>query len=208
MTDEQFPNNSKHAARPEDEARVQGAMELQNEVIIRKKGIGRKFKDIFFGGSFKASAQYVVAEVALPALRTMIVDTTSKGIERVIFGPGNAVARSRSTTNYGPRVQYNNPVARQSTMLPHQPPFLSRNARQDFGDIILSTREECENVLERLSDLIDKFKSASKQDLMVLLNQPSQYTDMKWGWGFLGNAEIIQVREGWLLDLPPMEPLV
>jgi len=206
MTDEQFPNNAKHAKKSEDEERVQGALDLQSAPVLRKKSIGRKLKDIFFGGNFKNAGQYVLAEVALPAIRNLIVDTTTKGIERVVM-PDRASSRSRSTTNYGPRVQYNNPIRPQSVMLPHQPPFLSRNARQDFGDIILSTREECEMVLESLGDIIDKFKTASKQDLMVLLNQPTQYTDMKWGWGFLGNAEIIQVREGWLLDLPPMEPL-
>lgn len=207
MTNEQFPNNAKHAGKPEDETRVQGALDLQATPILRKKGIGRKLKDIFFGGNFRSAGQYVMAEVALPAIRNMIVDTTTKGIERVVM-PNSVAARSRSNNNYGPRIQYNNPISRQtSVMLPGQPPYLSRNARQDFGDIILSTREECEMVLEQLGDIIDKFKTASKQDLMVLLNQPTQYTDMKWGWAFLGNAEIIQVREGWLLDLPPMEPL-
>lgn len=213
MSDEQFPGNPKHAklskmvAAPEEEKRVEGPV-VTGEVVMRKKGVVRKIKDIFFGGDFKNAGRYVLAEVALPALRNMVVDTTSKGIERVIFGPDRAAQRSRST-NYGPRVQYNNPIGSryQSAMLPHQPPYLSRNARMDVGDIILPSREDCEVVLEKLGDIVDKFRTASKSDLMELLGQPSAYTDQKWGWSFLGSAEISQIREGWILDLPPMEPI-
>jgi len=74
-------------------------------------------------------------------------------------------------------------------------------------DIILSSREDCEAVLEYLGGCIDKDKDATKADLLNFLGRPWQFTDQKWGWGFIGNAEIVQIREGWLLDLPPMEAI-
>ena len=74
-------------------------------------------------------------------------------------------------------------------------------------DIILPMKEDCEIVLDYLMDIIDKEKVATKADLMHILGRPWDYTAQMWGWGFLGNAEIVQLREGFLLDLPPMEPL-
>jgi len=209
MTDEQFPGNPKLAAPkgPRQPELKEDGPSIQGEVIIRKKGIGRRLKEIFFGGDFKNAARYVAAEVALPAVRNMVVDTVSKGVERVIFGPDRA-SRGRST-NYGGRTTYNQPIVRSysSAMLPHQPPYLTRNARMQTDDIILSSREDCEAVLEYLGDCIDKDKVATKADLLNFLGRPWQFTDQKWGWGFIGNAEIVQIREGWLLDLPPMEAI-
>lgn len=210
MSDEIFPGNpklQKMVAQPAEKAPREPV--VQGEVVIRKKSLGRKIKDIFFGGDFKNAARYVAAEVALPAFRNMIVDTTTKGIERVIYGPDRATSRTRSP-QYGGRTAYYTPPSRtpyQSVMLPNQPPYLSRHARQEVGDLIFYSREEAEAVLETLGDIIDKEKVASKAELMEICGKPTQYTDQKWGWSFIGSAEIIQVREGWLLDLPPMEPI-
>lgn len=205
MTDEQFPGNPKLSKTSDKTPREPIVV---GEVVIRKKSIGRRIKDIFFGGDFKTAARYVAAEVALPAFRNMVVDTTTKGIERVIFGPERSSQRSRQP-NYSGRTIYNAPVNRQysSVMLPHQPPYLSRNARMELGDLIFTSREEAESVLEMLGDIIDKEKVATKMELLEICGRPTQYTDQKWGWSFIGNAEIIQIREGWLLDLPPMEQI-
>lgn len=207
MTDEQqFPGNPKMSKKTEH---VPREAVVVNEVVVRKKSVGRKIKDVFFGGDFKNAARYVAAEVALPAFRNMIVDTTTKGIERVIFGPERSASRS-SRPSYSGRTVYNAPVSRNqytSVMLPHQPPYLSKNARMDLGDLIFTSREEAEAVLEMLGDIIDKEKVATKMELMEICGRPTQYTDQKWGWSFIGAAEIIQIREGWLLELPPMEPI-
>lgn len=77
----------------------------------------------------------------------------------------------------------------------------------ELGDLIFTSREEAESVLEMLGDIIDKEKVATKMELLEICGRPTQYTDQKWGWSFIGNAEIIQIREGWLLDLPPMEQI-
>lgn len=209
MTNAEFPGNPKFAGKTEH---VPRDAVVVGEVVVRKKSVGRKIKDVFFGGDFKNAARYVAAEVALPAFRNMIVDTTTKGIERVIFGPDRAASRT-SRPNYSGRTVYNAPYAPSgrnqysSVMLPHQPPYLSKNARMDMGELIFTSREEAEAVLEMLGDIIDKEKVATKMELMEICGRSTQYTDQKWGWTFIGAAEIIQIREGWLLDLPPMEPI-
>lgn len=221
MTDAQFPGNAKNPVEQRAASRAAKAIaaqqpevqengpSIQGEVIIRKKTIGRRLKEIFFGGDFKNAARYVAAEVALPAVRNMVVDTVSKGVERVIFGPDRSSSVRSGRTSYGGRTQYSQPIVRSysSVMLPHQPPYLSRNARQQADDIILSSREDCEATLEYLGNCIDKDGVALLSDLLNFLGRPWKFTDQKWGWSFIGNAEVVQIREGWLLDLPPMEPI-
>jgi hypothetical protein len=185
-------------------------------VIQKPPGIGRKFKDIFFGGDFKLAMRYVASDVLLPAFRNLLVDSVTKGAERVVYGEVSGYRRR--PTGYGPitRVQYNNPLMQQRPVDPRDPrqqaylpdqPRLQRANRHHFNDVILISREEAELVVERMIDIIDKYDAASLSDLYVLLGLNSSPIDNKWGWTFLNNVEIRQVRDGFLIELPELEEI-
>ena len=184
---------------------------VSSPVVIKEKGIGKKFKTIFFGGDFKNAGQYVVSDILLPALRNMFVDSVSGAAERVAWG--ESMRNRGRRPQMGGRTTYNAIPSRpfQSTMLPGQPPRLPGSARmvnrREANDILIVSREEANLVLERLIDIVDKYEVASLADLYDLLGQPSTPIDNKWGWTFLNTAEIRQVRNGYLLELPPMEEL-
>lgn len=207
-----FPGNSRSTPGKDDKPEKKIEKVVTGEVVKRPKSIGRKFKDIFLGGDIKGVFRYLAADVLLPALRNMIVDAGEQGIRRAVYGE-SAAARRRAA-EYRPRTQYNSPVNRlgrdprdRPGMLPGQPPYYSRSSRHQVGDLILISREEAELVLERLIDIIDKYDVASVADLYDLVGLPSTHVDNKWGWGFLSNVEIRQVREGYLIELPPVEPI-
>jgi hypothetical protein len=170
---ENFPGNS-HSnplgdKSPKKERPKKDEIEkvVSTEVIQRKKSLGRRFKNIFIGGEFKGALRYITGDVLLPALRNMVVDATTKGIERVIYGdqPRRRFEPGR------PRVSYNSPVDRYArgssrAMLPDQPPHAtSRGRRETVGEIIIHSRDEAEVVLERLADIIEKYDVASIADL-------------------------------------------
>lgn len=206
-----FPSNSHNvlgdAKQPKEE---QPKKDIQKVVTVdavkRKKSLRRRFKELFFGGEFKGATKYITGDVLLPALRNMVVDATTKGIERVIYGDSGPRRRSELGR---PRVSYNSPIdrySRQRTMLPDQPPHVSQR-RQDVGEIILVSRDEAELVVERLTDIIDKYDVASIADLHDLVGLPTTYVDNKWGWSALKYVNIRQIREGYLIDLPSVEPI-
>ena len=173
------------------------------EVIQHKKTIGERFKSVFLNGEFKSSVRYIGAEVLLPALRNMVVDATTKGIERVIYG--ESMPRRRQERQ-GPRVSYNNPFDRPTR--PQQGPmYAPRTRRQQINNIILSSRSEAELVVERLGDIISQFDVATVADLHDLVGLPTTYVDNKWGWTSLAYVDIRQVREGYLIDLPEIEAI-
>ena len=184
---------------------------LTGEVIQRPKPIGRKFKDIFLGGDLRTMSRFVLADVIFPSLRNLVFDAGSEGLKRLIYGD-SVYARSRPTENR-PIIQYNNPIRRDPrdprsrAFLPDQPhPY--RQMRRESNDIILSSKEEAERILEKLIDIIDQYESVSLADLNEVLGLAQMsHTDNKWGWTYLTNVEIRQTRSGWLIDLPPMEVL-
>jgi len=175
-------------------------------VVEKKPTLGQKFKNLFFGGEFRGASKYIAGDVLLPAFRNLLVDATTKGVERVVYG--ETMQSRRRSVDYGPRVQYNNPLSmqRDRARLPDQP-IRSRQPRRDLNDFVLASREDAALVLERLIDILDKYEVASVADLYDLTGLPSSHVDNKWGWTYLNNAEIRQVRNGYLLDLPPTEEI-
>jgi len=184
---------------------------VTGEVIQKPRSIGRKFKDIFFGGDLKASAKYVAGEVILPAFRDLLVDAITNGAKRMVYGES---MYRRRPTDYRPRVQYSNPInpsyrimdPRDRARLPDQP-HPGRQQRRDANDIVLAKREDAELVVERLIDIINMYEVASLADLNDLLGWPTTPVDNKWGWTYLSNVGVNQVREGYLIDLPPLEAI-
>lgn len=214
-----FPSNSNKQTAP-----VNAPIQEKNLTKIttgpvskRKPTFTEKIRRVFLGGELQITAKYVATDVLLPAIKNLVVDATSKGIERVIYG--EAAPRRRPQGPQQPRVSYNSPINRgyqpqqyqrgnlnNVVMLPDQPPFGGRGRKtQAIGEIILSTRKEAEDVLERLNDLIDKFDVASVADLCEITGLPSSYTDNNWGWANLTFVKVRQIREGFVIDFPPAE---
>lgn len=204
-----YQGNSNKGKRERPVAQEEDKKEIEKVVtgvVIKKKpSLGQRFKALFFGGDAKGASRYIAADVLLPAIRNLVVDATTKGIERMVYGESARSIR-RPGFDYRSRVQYNSPIMRpevRSARLPDQ----TRYSRREPNDLVLASREEAELVLERLIDILDKYEVASLADLYDLTGLPTSHTDNKWGWFNLNSADIRQVREGFLLNLPPVEEI-
>lgn len=207
-------NSNKGKEQPSDDKPVKVVEKVvTGEVKQKSKSLGRKFREVFFGADARQVMHYVSADVLLPAFRNLLVDSFTKGIERLVWGEKDP--RPLSRQDYRPRVQYSNPLSRgpirdprDRVMLPDQPPRVPYLAsRHEVNDIVLVSRAEAELVLERLIDIIDKFQVAALADLYDLVGLPASHIDNKWGWSYLNNVTIRQVREGFVIDLPPLESI-
>ena len=184
---------------------------VTGEVIQKPKSIGRKFKDIFFGGNVKDSARNVTGNILLPALRNMLFEAWTRGssgfAEGLIYGD----SRRRPIKEYRPSVSYHDPFAttmrdpRERPRLPDQNPY--RRERRQTKDFIVVSREEADAVVEKMYDCINQYDVVSLADLLEILGEPSSHIDQKWGWTYLSNVKVTQRREGWLIDLPPVEAI-
>lgn len=181
------------------------------EVIQKPKGIGRKFKEVFLGGDAKQAANFVISEVFFPALRNLAFDMLSKGAEKLIYGDSRS--GRRPVINYRNQfqgVQYNRPFEvrdpRERSYLPAIQPSRREN-RYEINDIVIGTKEEADLVTERLADIMDKYDVVSLANLHDLLGLQTSPIDFKWGWTYLGRINVRQMRQGYLLELPPLEEI-
>ena len=205
MSTEEFPPNSdKSKLGEKEEKRVDPV--VNSPVVRRKRSLGKRFRDIFFSGDAKSALAFGFYDTVVPGARELLFDFGRDTLEKLIMG---TTRRQRNMPPSGPGgyVTYN---MRPQTIQRHQMSrTMSRGARvrHDFDEIILETRRDAEEVLERLYDLVSQHGSASVGDLYDLVGVKASHTDEKWGWEDLHGADVTRTRGGYLLDLPNPEPL-
>lgn len=215
---EDFPSNSQ---RPEKKAAPKKATEpkkvekvVTGEVVTRKKPLGRQFKDTFVPGDVKGAAGHVFLSVLVPAAKDMIVESAQEYIQRMIYGEDSGPRRRASQRSNGlfGRIDYNGISSGAKKVYQKEDPRSagpSRRARamHNFDEIILATRVEAEEVIDRLFDIVSQYEVATVRDLYDLVGETAQWTDEKWGWTDIRGAAVTRVRNGYLLDLPRPEPI-
>lgn len=182
---------------------------VTGEVVVKPAGIWKRSKGMFFGGDVKSAGRSVVADVLLPAARNTLLDAGWRWMEKLVMGdsPANRGRRPEMRS----RIQYNSPIQRQfptSGMLPGQPPIAPiRVVTKESNSIRIASRTDADNVLTTMVECVSQYGVVSLADLNELLGQYVAAVDHNWGWTNLNHAEIRQVTDGWMLELPPMEEI-
>jgi len=201
-----FPANSR-AAR--EEKKVEKV--VTGPVARRKTPLGTRLAQTFIADDARGVGGYVLFDVLIPAFKDVIADVVSQGIERVLYGSARSSSRRTGTrpsgggfTSYNRYSSSTPPWKRDEERSP-----ISRRSRStfDFDGIVLGTRGEATEVIDRLFDLVAKYEEATVSDLYELTGITGSFTDEKWGWRDLRGAGVTRVSGGYLLDLPRPEPL-
>lgn len=206
MEENEFPSNSRRKA-PGEQKKVERVVE--GEVVRRKKTLGKRFSEHFFGSNARGVFGFVALDVLVPAAKDAITDAVSQGVERLIFGEARSTSRRTGRRPGESYINYNRYSSSRRDHRDEPRQQLSRKARasHDFDEIILPTRVEADEVIDRLFDLVSKYETATVADLYDLVGISGNYTDDKWGWTDIRGAGVTRVRNGYLLDLPRPEPL-
>lgn len=191
--------NKRGKERPKQEKIITGQV-VQRQPSLWKRATG----SLVASETGEGVWNYVVMEVLIPAAKNMVSDAVSQGIERLLFGDLRVRSRADRPSGY---VSYN----RMSGARRAAPDFntISQRGRaqHDFEDVILPTRGDAMDVLDRLRELVEQYGQATVADFYDLVGITSQFTDDKWGWNDLSRADIRHVRGGYQLLLPRTHPI-
>lgn len=196
----------------EPEKRVKKAVVSKGDVVRKKKPLGRRMSETFFGGDARSVAGFVFMDVLVPATKDLIVDMVTQGIERSLYGEVRGQGRRSPAGRPGSRdhTPYSRISSGSSRRDPREEPRLTRRsrARHEFEDVILPSRVKAEEVLDGLYDILSKYEQVSVADFYDLLDETSEPVDEKWGWEDLRGSSVIRRRDGYLINIPSPEPLV
>ena len=209
MDSSEFPANSQASkSDPPVDKKIERI--TSSDPVRKKKSLRRQFSETFVAGDMRGAVSYVIMDVMLPAAKDMIVEAGSQGIERLIFGETRR--RSGRTPQAGATgyVSYNRmsgPTVASRISGPARAMSRAARSRHNFDEIILESRTEAEDVIDRLFELVSRYETATVADLYELVGISSTHTDHRWGWLDLHGAGVSRIRGGYLLDLPDPEPL-
>ena len=193
----EYKGNS-HRSKEQNEV-VEKKVEQIAKGKTKKKSEVKKFADTFIAEDITSVKDYILMEVLLPAAKKAISDIVTNGIDMILYGETRTKSKSRES-----RVSYTKYYDRDRDY--DRPTRTRGRYGYDYDDIILDTRKEAEEVLDRMDDLIDNYGMVSFADLYDLVGVSGNYTDNKYGWTNLRNADVQRVRDGYLLKLPKALP--
>ena len=200
------PQNPVHKKEPKVVTKV---VSDDTKVVVHKKTLSDKAKDLLTGPAAKDAVNYIVHDVMIPSIKDLAFNTWTRSAERIFYGQSTPPRRYGSGGGISPRYSYNSPVRRDSYPGPmgrnpqtNRPVVHTVQRSNRLGDVIVSSHSEASLVVERLCDICDQYEFATVSDLNALLGIASNSTDTEWGWTALGGAQVRQTPDGFLVDLP------
>lgn len=173
---------------------------VTGKVVTRKKSVFSKLSDEFISEDAKNVKSYVFGEVLIPAIKKAISDIVTDGIDMILYGGSRKDGR-RSNVD---RVSY---TKYSSGPGPRTHVAASSN-RYSYDDIILDSRSEAQEVLDRLDEIVDSYGFATVADLFDLVGKSCDYTANRYGWMSTRSAEVVRLRDGgYLIKMPRAVPI-
>lgn len=173
---------------------------VSGTVTTKKKN---RLADIFISEDIHSVKNYIVMDVLIPAVKDAIEDIITNGIRMILRGD-TAAPRSKNGAHY---ISYNK---YSSDRRDDDRRYDTNRTRSGYSydDVKLESRGEAERVLTHMDDLIETYGHVTVADLYDLVGVSGSYTDNKYGWTNIRNAEAVRVRDGkYVLKLPKAIPI-
>lgn len=208
MTDYQSNSRKSRGGGQPAQEKIEVHKVVTGEVVVQRKTFGRKAKEAVVAADFKSVGGYLIWDVLVPAVKNVIVDTATKGIERAIYGDRAIRSRDSSISSRG-RVQYpyhqhSDPINRRGErgVIDARAREIGRGSSTDNEPYIFSSRDDAERILDEMTEIIERHGYVTVATLKELMGFLSTPVDWTWGWDTVIGVKSRQVREGYLIDFP------
>lgn len=204
--DQTLPSNSEYTKSQQAKtAKKEIQAVVASPVKKRKKSEARKVAEKFIVGDIREIGAYIFTDVLVPALKKGVCDMVKSGVDMLMWGGATPDGNSNNRPTY---ISYDkmNPSFNNTTRNYHSA-YRNRNTVYDYEDVIFSTYGEAENVLNCMEELLDRYGVVSVGDMYDLCNVSSDWTDNKYGWTDLHGANIVRIRDGFVIHMPSARPI-
>lgn len=200
------PNSNKYKKEQQQQAGAGNTERKKMEKVISgaaktRKNDFRKIVSVVIAEDPKTVKDRLVADVVIPTIKKVVVDLVQDGISILMYG--SAGARKSSSASPASKVSYRSFYDNGRS----ERPTNTYASGYSYDDIVLETRGDAEEVMDRLEESIKAYGMVSVADLYDLVGISGEFTDNKYGWYNLRGADIQRVSNGYLLKLPRAQAL-
>ena len=198
-----YPGNS-HKSKdvkrtaPTDEKKIQ--KRVSKPAKTKKKGELRKIAEEFIVDDVKNIKTYVITEVLIPTIKDTIWDILTNTLDMFLF---NVKKDHRKHGKSSPKISYRDYYDSKNDR--------GRNYeirdRFDYDDLEFDSRGEADAVLTGMLETIDQYGVVSVADMYDMADVTAPYTGNRYGWTSLRNAEVVRVRNAYIIKLPKAKPI-
>lgn len=174
---------------------------IKGNANIKKRSELSKVKDMFISEDARNVKSYVILDVLIPAIKKAVSDIVTNGIDMILYGE---TGHSKKSSPVG-GISYRNYYDRKDDDYRYGGSRARTGYSQD--DIIVDSRGEADEILERMDELIATYGVVSVADLYDLAGITCAYTDNKYGWTSIRNAEVRRVRDRYVIKMPKAMPI-
>lgn len=198
-----YPGNS-HKSKdvkrtaPTDEKKIQ--KRVSKPAKTKKKGELRKIAEEFIVDDVKNIKTYVITDVLIPTIKDTIWDILTNTLDMFLF---NGTKDHRKHGKSSPKISYRDYYDSKNDR--------GRNYeirdRFDYDDLEFDSRGEADAVLTGMLETIDQYGVVSVADMYDMADVTAPYTGNRYGWTSLRNAEVVRVRNAYIIKLPKAKPI-
>ena len=193
------PNSHKYK---EEQKKAQAAERQSYDKIVKRPARLKKknaLTSAIISEDLNNVKQYVFGDILIPTIKNTIVDIITDSISMLILGE----SRGRRKGSRADSVSYTKYYDSGRSSRP------STNTRSGYSytEVEVDTRGEADDVLARMDEIIDQYGMVSVLDMYDLVGITGNYTDNKYGWTNIRNAEVIRGRDGYVIKMPKALPL-
>lgn len=202
---------TKHAPRTKEEAvrALRGQRNYKKVSAPEKKpGFFSKFFSKFVNDDIGDVKDYIIDDVLIPSIKKVVSESINSAVDMMLYGERQSPReRGRgSYTSYSAQYRpYRDPRDRSRSIRPGN----GRVSNFDISSVAFTTREDAENILADLQELIEDYGEASVADFYSLADMDNEIThvDHKWGWFNLSGAHVIRSHDGYSVQMPRLREI-
>lgn len=185
--------------KSKDEKKKPAQSVVEHQATVQSQSTVDRLKNVIFDGSIRSLRKTLISDVILPAIKELIFEAGSKGLEMALYGEdGTTAKKGKGPTSYNSI--YNGKTTKKSS---------TKNKMSDFRDITFATRTDAVSVLREMQEWLREYGSVSVMDFYQFSNIDGfDFMDDEYGWFDLSDAEVLRVRGGgFRIELPRPTPL-
>lgn len=175
---------------------------VNNSAKVKKKSEVRKFADVFLSEDISNVKTYILSDVIIPALKKGISDVVTNGIDMLLYGEAGHSKKHSAVSKVSYAGFYKSERDRRD------PREGRMRGGLDYDDIIFDTRGDAEAVLTAMDEILQTYPFVTVGDLYDLAQvSTNNYAINKYGWKDIRAAQVVRVRDGYMIKLPRAMPI-